>query len=405
MKQAVGTSLVIAALAAVASFACSETVDSAEHTDVDANEIVGGTEATPGSWPGAVALFSGNTQVCGGTLVADEWVITAGHCIRPGSATGGISKVVIGRHKLSTTDGESITVKKATRNAGFSDATLDNDIAILQLTSKSTHPVAKIMAPETFATLAPTGTVTVVGWGTMSEGAFSSSPVLRQVDVPVIPNATCKAFSRYDTVTDNMICAGFTEGGKDSCQGDSGGPLFAKVGGTTYHMGVVSWGIGCARANAPGVYTKLVNYLPWLAEQSGGAVKATPGNPVDTDGGAPPPNVDGGAADGGAEPPPAGFTPINETGSVTKAQNKTFAYDVPAGTYKLQLTGTNDADLYVKRNAVATTAASGGYDCRSARDGSTESCSVTFAEAGKLNVTVRGWATGSSNYTLKGTKE
>ena len=64
-----------------------------------------------------------------------------------------------------------------------------------------------------------------------------------------------------------MVCAGFTEGGKDSCQGDSGGPLvvprnFSDDSAIIY--GVVSFGYGCAQADAPGVYSRVANYVGWI---------------------------------------------------------------------------------------------------------------------------------------------
>src|SRR5687767_867115 len=98
-------------LGACALFACRAPLGE-EETGSTEHSIVGGTVAQPGAWPGVAALYKGSTQVCGGTLVADEWVLTAAHCISSGT-NGGFSKVVIGRHDLTTSVGESITVKKA----------------------------------------------------------------------------------------------------------------------------------------------------------------------------------------------------------------------------------------------------------------------------------------------------
>jgi len=52
--------------------------------------------------------------------------------------------------------------------------------------------------------------------------------------------------------------------GKDSCSGDSGGPLMRVAGSTVYQVGVVSWGIGCGKAEFPGVYTRVASLLPWI---------------------------------------------------------------------------------------------------------------------------------------------
>lgn len=81
--------------------------------------------------------------------------------------------------------------------------------------------------------------------------------------MPIIDRDTCASqYSSVGPVTDNMICAGYPEGEKDACSGDSGGPL---VDGSGTLVGIVSWGAGCARAGQPGVYTRVGNYIEWIA--------------------------------------------------------------------------------------------------------------------------------------------
>jgi trypsin len=112
----------------------------------------------------------------------------------------------------------------------------------------------------------PAGALSVVsGWGTLSSGGSFPSQ-LQAVDVYITSRAACNsAYAAYGGITENMICAGVTGGGKDACQGDSGGPLV--VG--TQLVGIVSWGIGCALPNYPGVYSNVATIKGFITEQTG----------------------------------------------------------------------------------------------------------------------------------------
>jgi secreted trypsin-like serine protease len=285
------TNLSLLASASIVVFAgCAVPASDAadEVTDVNPSSIVGGVEAVPGEWDGAIFLQKGGRLACGGTLIADQWVLTAGHCVTVGSATGGVSGVVIGRHKQSqTSEGVVITVDRAIRHAEYGrPQRYDNDIALLHLTAPApaTASRAALIKPEQLAQLAQLttagGKVWVVGWGTTSAGG-SISDVLRKVEVPLIENATCKAQSGYSGVSENMICAGdLANGGIDSCQGDSGGPLYVRLEDKWAEIGLTSWGIGCAGRQKPGVYTRVGNYIGWIFTQTEGAAGTDPNPPA-----------------------------------------------------------------------------------------------------------------------------
>lgn len=121
------------------------------------------------------------------------------------------------------------------------------------------HEARGIQKPGTVAT--------VYGWGLMNEGGLFAG-ILRKVEVPIITNELANAPESYNgRVSDSMIAAGYPEGGKDACQGDSGGPMVTTgTNGKKYLVGVVSWGVGCARAMKYGIYSKVSSAQDWIQE-------------------------------------------------------------------------------------------------------------------------------------------
>ncbi|CAG0901718.1 unnamed protein product [Cyprideis torosa] len=107
----------------------------------------------------------------------------------------------------------------------------------------------------------------VAGWGRLEESGQSAKSV-QSASVPTVGLSKCRRLlkrkSRRLNVYSTQICAGVQ--GRDSCQGDSGGPLIKTHGGLDYVCGIVSWGVGCARKDLPGVYTKVSSYLDWIQD-------------------------------------------------------------------------------------------------------------------------------------------
>ncbi len=229
-------------------------------------KIVGGEDATVGEFPFIVSLQTrGFGHFCGGSLIKKNWVLTAAHCTRGIK----IEKIMIGLHDLSqTSNAESITAKRVIVHPKYDPSTSDYDYALVELNTESKYEPISLNQKEISISEGVEIMSTVAGWGTTREGANDLPEILQKVDVPLVSFDSCNK-SYTGQITDRMLCAGYTRGGKDSCQGDSGGPLVLNAqDGQPYLIGVVSWGQGCARAGYPGIYSKVNTVAAWVAQTS-----------------------------------------------------------------------------------------------------------------------------------------
>uniref|UniRef100_A0A3B3I579 Peptidase S1 domain-containing protein n=1 Tax=Oryzias latipes TaxID=8090 RepID=A0A3B3I579_ORYLA len=229
------------------------------------NRIVGGQDAPAGFWPWQVSLQT-SSHFCGGSLINNQWVLTAAHCFPSGSASG--VTVVLGLQSLqgSNPNNVSRTITRLIIHPNYNSN--DNDIALLQLSSpvNFTNYISPVCLSATNSTFYSGVNTWVTGWGNIGSGVSLPAPqTLQEVQVPIVGNRRCKC--SYSSITDNMVCAGLLEGGKDSCQGDSGGPLVIKQNNRWIQAGVVSFGRGCALPNFPGVYTRVSQYQTWINTQ------------------------------------------------------------------------------------------------------------------------------------------
>jgi secreted trypsin-like serine protease len=229
--------------------------------------IVGGTETTITQWPWQTAIF-GNGWFCGGTLLTPTFVVSAAHCFYDGGFTDpALYSVITGRTRLSTSAGQQINFDTyfyfvdGFGNPLYNPNDSDWDVVLIRLAAPSVSPTIKIAGPDERATWAAGRAAFITGWGTTAEGGVLQD-ALRFGQVAIVDDLICA--DRYAGVgpiyLDTMMCAGRVGGGVDTCQGDSGGPLVVPIAGGGFRLvGDTSFGIGCARAEFPGVYGRLAD--------------------------------------------------------------------------------------------------------------------------------------------------
>ncbi|KAB0805514.1 hypothetical protein PPYR_02484 [Photinus pyralis] len=239
------------------------------------NRIVGGHSTVFASHPWQVALiktgFLSKKLACGGALLNERWIVTAAHCV----ATVPPSDLLLrlGEHDLSTDSEPYIhqerRVQIVAAHPQFDPRTFEYDLALLRFYEPVQFQpnIIPVCVPNTDENFVGR-TAYVTGWGRLYEDGPLPS-VLQQVAVPVINNTVCESMYRsagyIEHIPHIFICAGWRKGGFDSCEGDSGGPMVIQREDKRFLLaGVISWGIGCAEPNQPGVYTRISEFRDWI---------------------------------------------------------------------------------------------------------------------------------------------
>jgi hypothetical protein len=255
--------------------------------------IVGGRPSVHGENPHIVMLsykgFGGYGQFCDGSIIHNRYILTAAHCFVGWDESPTTYEVVVGAYnKVEKTSHqktyllESITCHE---NYKVSSRQIIYDVCILKTTEdiEFNKYVWPICLPDD---LPPPNDgnynrlCTVAGWG---DTRFTGDEkILNEVDVPVLEYDTCVNWYEAENILidkDQHVCAGYEQGGLDACQGDSGGPFVClrdtttrkdKAGNFGQHTnlkvltGVVSFGVGCALAKNPGVYTNVYHFLEYI---------------------------------------------------------------------------------------------------------------------------------------------
>ena len=285
----------------------------------DTEMIVGGKRAPDGKYPWQVRLYEqpeDDKGFCGGTLIGDQWVLTAAHCVlgasKPGDPVVPAAKVYVGygstdRAETTKVESEAIVMHPDFVARGVKAGA---DVALIKLALPVSGDYAKPIeiadksAEEKFLTRG--AKVTVTGWGAiwdpddqeivelLSKVTVVPEEIseklnfprkLHEVEIHVMDHAECRSAyqaSQLD-VTDTEICAMKPSSVANACYGDSGGPLMvlAKQPKRYVQVGVVSWGDRCGRAGVPNVYARVSAFHDWIEETMSGdtSVATEPSGP------------------------------------------------------------------------------------------------------------------------------
>merc|ERR1719318_1409626 len=237
------------------------------------DRIVGGHEAAENEWPWQVALFIDDAWFCGGSIISDEYIMTAAHCADGAS----YFDILAGAHNVRASSEPhrvEITSYEGFTHPDWDSSTLEGDIALVRLPEKiefNDYIRPACLPPAEDADNGYVGELTTpVGWGKNSDNAGGITPTLQMVeDWPVIDNPTCNSY--YGIIYDGIMCIDSSDG-KGVCNGDSGGSLNMRQEAENKwtQVGVASFvsSSGCESGDPHG-FTRVAYFGQWIESETG----------------------------------------------------------------------------------------------------------------------------------------
>jgi secreted trypsin-like serine protease len=250
--------LALAVLSILCSIALSAPSRAQQHSCDDPRRIVGGEDADIKDHPWQVAVEV-DGELCGGVIIAQNWVLTAAHCFDSDDPKKVRIKAGATNYRIGGVwaAADRVVLHK------FDRSTKENDLALVKLRTRPAGRSIPLAKPD--LELARCQHLEVTGWGRTKAGKRGASQKLQKATVPHVDTATCNEPKSYNgAIRPSMICAGFHE--IDACQGDSGGPLVYKGPDGAVLVGIVSWGESCGSQFKYGVYTRVSAHRDWITK-------------------------------------------------------------------------------------------------------------------------------------------
>ncbi|XP_059490106.1 brachyurin-like isoform X2 [Neocloeon triangulifer] len=238
-------------------------------------QIVGGTNVVLGQIPYQAFILGDGTNLCGGTLISNTYVVTSAACVSGRTSF----KVCVGTldwtNPSSTTGSQCFTSQSAIVFPGYNPSTAENNIGLIKLPSAvQTSNTIKVARLPKLSDLVNGVTyaaqqATASGWGKTSDTS-GASQFLKFAQMPVITNSVCTSYKYYTPTINSQLCTSGT-GGKSICYGDNGGPLtILETDGKPTLIGIASHVgfAGCA-SGYPQVFTRVTYFMQWIASNAG----------------------------------------------------------------------------------------------------------------------------------------